>query len=58
MSDLRQLARLGRTVGPLVPGVDIKPLVEEMLARAGDELDYVLEAEAQHAFAEAFPGDP
>jgi predicted unusual protein kinase regulating ubiquinone biosynthesis (AarF/ABC1/UbiB family) len=57
MSDLRQLARLGRTVAPLVPGVDIKPLVEEMLARAGDELDYGLEAEAQHLFAEAFAGD-
>jgi predicted unusual protein kinase regulating ubiquinone biosynthesis (AarF/ABC1/UbiB family) len=57
MSDLRQLARLGRTVAPLVPGVDIKPLVEEMLARAGDELDYRLEAEAQHLFAEAFEGD-
>jgi predicted unusual protein kinase regulating ubiquinone biosynthesis (AarF/ABC1/UbiB family) len=57
MSDLRQLARLGRTVAPLVPGVEIKPLVEEMLARAGDELDYGLEAEAQHLFAEAFAGD-
>ncbi len=58
MSDLRQLARLGRTVAPLVPGVDIKPLIEEMLARAVDELDYVLEAEAQHTFAEAFRDDP
>jgi predicted unusual protein kinase regulating ubiquinone biosynthesis (AarF/ABC1/UbiB family) len=58
MSDLRQLARLGRTVAPLVPGVDIKPLVEEMQARAGDELDYELEGEAQRAFAEAFRGDP
>ena len=58
MSDLRQLARLGRTVAPLVPGVDIKPLVEEMQARAVDELDYELEAEAQRAFAEAFRDDP
>jgi predicted unusual protein kinase regulating ubiquinone biosynthesis (AarF/ABC1/UbiB family) len=58
MSDLRQIGRLGRTVAPLVPGVDIKPLVEEMQARAVDELDYELEAEAQHAFAEAFRDDP
>jgi predicted unusual protein kinase regulating ubiquinone biosynthesis (AarF/ABC1/UbiB family) len=58
MSDLRQLARLARTVAPLVPGVDIKPLIEEMQARAVDELDYVLEAEAQRAFAEAFRDDP
>ena len=58
MSDLRQIGRLGRTVAPLVPGVDIKPLVEEMQARAIDELDYELEAEAQRAFAEAFRDDP
>ena len=57
-SDLRQLARLARTIGPLVPGVDIKPLVEELQARAVDELDYHLEAEAQRAFAEAFRDDP
>jgi predicted unusual protein kinase regulating ubiquinone biosynthesis (AarF/ABC1/UbiB family) len=57
-SDLRQLAMLGRTVGPLVPGVDIKPLVEELQARAEDELDYDLEAEAQATFADAFRDDP
>jgi predicted unusual protein kinase regulating ubiquinone biosynthesis (AarF/ABC1/UbiB family) len=58
MSDLRQIGRLGRSVAPLVPGVDIKPLVEEMQARAVDELDYELEAEAQRTFAEAFRDDP
>jgi predicted unusual protein kinase regulating ubiquinone biosynthesis (AarF/ABC1/UbiB family) len=58
LSDLRQLARLARTIAPLVPGVDIKPLIEEMQARAVDELDYPLEADAQHIFAEAFAGDP
>jgi predicted unusual protein kinase regulating ubiquinone biosynthesis (AarF/ABC1/UbiB family) len=58
LSDLRQIARLGRTVAPLVPGVDIKPLIEEMQARAVDELDYALEAEAQRAFAQAFADDP
>jgi predicted unusual protein kinase regulating ubiquinone biosynthesis (AarF/ABC1/UbiB family) len=57
-ADLRQLARLARTVGPLVPGVEIKPLVEELQARAVDELDYALEADAQRAFAEAFRDDP
>ena len=41
-----------------MPGIDIKPLVEEVQARAEDELDYALEAEAQRAFAEAFPDDP
>jgi predicted unusual protein kinase regulating ubiquinone biosynthesis (AarF/ABC1/UbiB family) len=57
-SDLRQLARLARTIGPLVPGVDIKPLIEELQARAVDELDYHLEAQAQQAFADAFRDDP
>jgi predicted unusual protein kinase regulating ubiquinone biosynthesis (AarF/ABC1/UbiB family) len=58
MSDLRQLARLARTFGGLVPGMDIKPLITEMQARVAEELDYRLEAEAQQAFATAFAGDP
>jgi predicted unusual protein kinase regulating ubiquinone biosynthesis (AarF/ABC1/UbiB family) len=57
-ADLRQLARLARTVGTLVPGVEIKPLVAELQARAEDELDYHLEAQAQTAFHEAFADDP
>ena len=57
-SDLRQLSRLARTIGPLVPGVDIKPLIEEMQTRSVEELDYRLEAEAQRTFAEGFRGDP
>ena len=58
MSDLKQLARLGRTIGPLVPGVDIKPLIDEMQARAAEELDYQLEADAQRRFADVFRDDP
>jgi predicted unusual protein kinase regulating ubiquinone biosynthesis (AarF/ABC1/UbiB family) len=57
-SDLRQLSRLARTIGPMVPGIDVKPLVAELQARANDELDYTLEAEAQRAFADAFRDDP
>ena len=57
-ADLRQLSRLARTAGPLVPGIDLKPLVEELQARAEDELDYELEAEAQRTFAAAFRDDP
>ena len=57
-ADLRQLGRLARTIAPLVPGVEIKPLLAELEQRAADELDYHLEAEAQRAFAEAFRGDP
>jgi predicted unusual protein kinase regulating ubiquinone biosynthesis (AarF/ABC1/UbiB family) len=57
-ADLRQLARLGRTVGPLFPGIDVKPLIDEMQERAEDELDYALEADAQRAFARAYADDP
>jgi predicted unusual protein kinase regulating ubiquinone biosynthesis (AarF/ABC1/UbiB family) len=58
LGDLRQLARVARSVAPVFPGLDIKPLVEELQARAAEELDYTLEAEAQRAFAEAFRDDP
>lgn len=57
-SDLKQLSRLARTIGPLVPGIDVKPLIEEMQARTEEELDYRLEAEAQAAFAAAYRDDP
>jgi predicted unusual protein kinase regulating ubiquinone biosynthesis (AarF/ABC1/UbiB family) len=57
-SDLRQLARLARTLGPMVPGIDVKPLVEELQARAVEELDYRLESESQQAFADAYADDP
>ncbi len=58
MADLRTLARAARAIGPLIPGVDMKPLVEEVQARAREELDYDLEAEAQREFAAAFRDDP
>lgn len=58
MSDLRTLARAARAIGPLIPGVDMKPLVEEVQARAREELDYELEAEAQRVFAAKFRDDP
>jgi len=58
MSDLRQISRLARTFGGMVPGIDIKPLVAELQARVAEELDYSLEAEAQQTFAEEFHSDP
>jgi predicted unusual protein kinase regulating ubiquinone biosynthesis (AarF/ABC1/UbiB family) len=58
MADLRQLSRVARTFGGMVPGIDIKPLIAELQARVAEELDYRLEAEAQRGFAEAFRGDP
>ncbi|RNL78241.1 ABC1 kinase family protein [Nocardioides marmorisolisilvae] len=57
-SDLRQLARVAKTLGPIFPGVDVKPLIAELQARTEEELDYRLEAEAQSVFAAAYDGDP
>ncbi|MCW2758684.1 MAG: hypothetical protein JWO46_2430 [Nocardioidaceae bacterium] len=58
MSDLRQISRLARTVGTMLPGIDVKPLVIELQERARDELDYALEADAQRTFAAAFRDHP
>jgi len=58
ISDFTQLARVGRLFGMLMPGLDVKPLLDELRDRVAEELDYRLEAEAQQAFAEAYAGDP
>lgn len=58
LSDLTQLGRFARLLGPLVPGIDIKPLIAEMRDRVSEELDYGLEAQAQQAHAEEFADDP
>jgi predicted unusual protein kinase regulating ubiquinone biosynthesis (AarF/ABC1/UbiB family) len=57
-SDLRQLSRMSRLLQPLVPGQDVKPLVEELRDRMEEELDYRDEAANQRAFAEVFADDP
>jgi predicted unusual protein kinase regulating ubiquinone biosynthesis (AarF/ABC1/UbiB family) len=57
-SDLRQIARLARLFGTLAPGLDVKPLVQELQDRVAEELDYSLEAGAQSVFAGEFEGDP
>ncbi|MDX3583160.1 AarF/ABC1/UbiB kinase family protein [Streptomyces europaeiscabiei] len=58
LSDLGQLSRFARLLGPLIPGMDIKPLIAELRDRVSEELDYGLEAQAQQAHAEEFAGDP
>lgn len=57
-ADLRQIARAARLFGILAPGIDVKPLVEELQERVVEELDYSLEAGAQSLFADEFEGDP
>ncbi|MFF8967453.1 ABC1 kinase family protein [Streptomyces globisporus] len=58
LSDLAQLSRFARLLGPLVPGVDIKPLIKELRDRVSEELDYELEAQAQREHAAEFTDDP
>ena len=58
LSDLNQLSRFARLLGPLIPGMDIKPLIAELKDRVSEELDYGLEAQAQQVHAEEFADDP
>ncbi|GAA3391189.1 AarF/ABC1/UbiB kinase family protein [Streptomyces roseoviridis] len=58
LSDLTQLSRFARLLGPLIPGMDIKPLITELRDRVSEELDYGLEAAAQRRHAEEFADDP
>ncbi|MEV6613510.1 AarF/ABC1/UbiB kinase family protein [Streptomyces sp. NPDC051051] len=58
LSDLNQLSRFAKLLGPLIPGMDIKPLITELRDRVSEELDYGLEAQAQQAHAEEFVDDP
>jgi predicted unusual protein kinase regulating ubiquinone biosynthesis (AarF/ABC1/UbiB family) len=56
-SDLRQLSRMSRIIQPLVPGLEIKPLIAELRERMEEELDYRDEAASQRVFAAAYEGD-
>jgi predicted unusual protein kinase regulating ubiquinone biosynthesis (AarF/ABC1/UbiB family) len=58
MSDLNQMARMGKMFAAWVPGLEIKPLINELRDRVAEELDYLLESNRQRAFAAAFEGDP
>ncbi|MFE5666233.1 ABC1 kinase family protein [Streptomyces niveus] len=58
LSDLTQLSRFARLLGPLIPGMDVKPLIAELRDRVSEELDYELEARAQREHAAEFADDP
>ncbi|WP_375432292.1 ABC1 kinase family protein [uncultured Friedmanniella sp.] len=53
-SDLRQIARLSKVFAPLAAGMDVRPLVDELVSRISEELDYTIEAAAQQRAAEGF----
>jgi len=58
MSDFRQMSRVARVATSWVPGLEIKPILQELMDRVNDELDYELEAASQNRFAQAFRDDP
>lgn len=57
ISDLNQMTRMGKLFASWIPGMDLKPLLEELKARAIEELDYLRESRNQRTFAAAFEGD-
>jgi predicted unusual protein kinase regulating ubiquinone biosynthesis (AarF/ABC1/UbiB family) len=58
LADLNNAARLTRLMTSWVPGVDLKPVLDELAERVTEELDYAKEAASQKAFADAFRDDP
>jgi predicted unusual protein kinase regulating ubiquinone biosynthesis (AarF/ABC1/UbiB family) len=58
ISDLNQVSRVARLAGSWIPGLELKPILDELKSRVTEELDYGLEARSQAAFAKAFAGDP
>ena len=58
LSDFTQLSRVARLFSVLMPGLEVRPLLDELRARMAEELDYKLEAQAQQTFADAYAGDP
>jgi predicted unusual protein kinase regulating ubiquinone biosynthesis (AarF/ABC1/UbiB family) len=58
LSDFNQLSRLARLFGIIMPGLEVRTLLDELRARIAEEIDYQLEAESQQTFAKAYAGDP
>jgi predicted unusual protein kinase regulating ubiquinone biosynthesis (AarF/ABC1/UbiB family) len=57
-SDLANAEVLGSLMAQLFRGLDPAPLVGEIQARIGEELDYRIEAVNQQAFADFYAGHP
>lgn len=58
ISDLNQIQRFAKIFQLVLPGLDMKPLLEELRARIIEEVDYKYEAEAQEACWRAYENDP
>jgi predicted unusual protein kinase regulating ubiquinone biosynthesis (AarF/ABC1/UbiB family) len=58
LGDLGMLQPLIPVIAAAAPGLDARRLLAELRDRLADEIDYVLEADAQMAFADAYRDDP
>lgn len=58
ISDLNQIQRFSKIFGLFMPGLEMKPLLEELRARIIEEVDYRYEAKAQEACWFAYESDP
>ncbi|MFT7841161.1 AarF/UbiB family protein [Saccharothrix sp. BKS2] len=56
-TDLKQLLRFSRVIQAMMPGAEVKPLLEELRDRYLEELDYRTEADNQREFARGFADD-
>ncbi len=57
-ADLKTMSRFANTFSAIFTGADVKPVLEELIARTEDELDYRIEAANQRVFAAEFDKDP
>lgn len=57
-TDLRSLHRVASMFAPLTGGLEVKPLIAELVRRMGQETDYAIEAASQQQAAERFDGHP
>jgi predicted unusual protein kinase regulating ubiquinone biosynthesis (AarF/ABC1/UbiB family) len=58
VADLKQIQRFSRVFKLFMPGLDLKPLLEELRERITEEIDYRLESESQDIYSKIFAGDP
>jgi predicted unusual protein kinase regulating ubiquinone biosynthesis (AarF/ABC1/UbiB family) len=57
-ADLRTLRRFSWVIQRIVPGADVRGLINEITDRMSEELDYAAEADHQRTFAAALADDP
>nr|WP_206037728.1 AarF/UbiB family protein [Rhodococcus sp. HNM0569] len=57
-ADLRTLSRFSGLFSTIVPGMDVRPVIDEFNSRTEEELDYRIEADNQRRFAEVYRDDP